>query len=252
MKKLLVGLALFGSLASADFIGASAGAGLWQENIDGYTKSGSDINYFTDNHGDPQAGYLNLGDATKPYVWAKIIHPIPFVPNVKAEYRQYHTTGTNGKVVGSISVFGEKVSGAASPVNTDLTINSYDITFFYELKIFAEIEAGFGVNVLDGETKLSGAVNSDTTWVAPIPYLYARGETPTIFGFSAEAQVKYLDIGTAFYHDYQADVKYHLPFPILDLTLSAGYKTQEIYAEDGDNTTDIKFDGGFLEVGARW
>jgi len=40
MKKLLLGLALAGSLASADFIGTSVGAGMWHQNIGGYAKNG--------------------------------------------------------------------------------------------------------------------------------------------------------------------------------------------------------------------
>ena len=62
MKKLLLGVALAGSLASADFIGASVGAGMWQENIDGYVKSGDDINYLNKDDGNANTGDLKLSD----------------------------------------------------------------------------------------------------------------------------------------------------------------------------------------------
>ena len=91
-----------------------------------------------------------------------------------------------------------------------------------------------------------------TTWTVPIPYLYGRVETPTIMGFSVEAQAKYIDVGTAYYHDYQGAVKYHLPTPIIDLSVTVGYKTQDIYGEDGDDASQLKFEGAYAEVGARW
>jgi len=260
MKKLLLGLAVVGSLANADFIGASVGAGLWQENIDGYVKSGDDTNYMNkksaETDGNKHTGNLGLSDEVKPYVWAQIIHPIPLIPNVKAEYRQYDTSGT-GIVVGSLNFFGSDIN-VAGVADTSITIDSYDATFFYEFKSLLtaefEIEAGFGINVLDGTTEvvIDKTNKTTTTWTAPIPYLYGRLATPTIGGFSVEAQAKYIDVGTAYYHDYQGAVKYHLPIPVIDVTLSAGFKTQEIYGEDGDNSTLIKFKGGYAEVGARW
>ena len=257
MKKLLLGLALCGSVASADFIGFSVGAGLWQENIDGYIKTGDKTNYFNNpsiSVTDPNNGNLNLSDELKPYVWAKIIYPIPLIPNVRAEYRQYKTSG-DGYAVGSVDVFGDNVLNlnVKTPIQTDMTINSYDITAFYELKLFFEVEAGVGVNALDGTTTTVTTAGKNTaSWIAPIPYLYGRVETPTILGFSVEAQAKYIDVGSAYYHDYQGALKYHLPLPILDFSVALGYKYQDIYAEDGDNETDLKFEGGYAELGVRW
>jgi len=252
MKKILLGLALFGSIASADFIGASVGAGLWQENIDGYVKTGNTINYLNKEDGNPNTGDLKLSNEVKPYVWAKIIHPIPLIPNVRAEYRQYKTSGRNGYVVGSVDFFGSDIK-LAGTADTDITINSYDVTAFYELKLFFEVEAGVGVNVLDGTTDMVvNGTSSSTSWTVPIPYLYARLETPTILGFSLEAQGKYIDVDTAYYHDYQGALKYHFINTILDLSLAVGYKYQDIYGEDGDSATDLKFEGAYAELGVRW
>jgi len=253
MKKVFVGLLTAASLASADFIGVSAGAGMWQENIDGYVKSGNSINYLSKEDNDPNTGNLKLSNEIKPYVWVKVIHPIPILPNIKAEYRQYHSVGRDGTVVGETDFYGAKIN-AAGTADTDLTINSYDITAFYEMKLFFDVEAGFGVNVLDGKTDIL-VNNSDryiSNWTVPVPYLYGRVETPTLWGISVEAQAKYLEVSTAFYHDYQAGIKYHLPTPVVDVYFSTGYKQQEIYGKDGDDETDIKFSGAYAEVGAKW
>jgi len=251
MRKIFISLLTAITIVNADFIGFSMGAGLWQQQIGGYVKSGDDINYFNKEDGDSNTGNLKLKDKTHPYVWLKVIHPVPLLPNVTAKYTQYHTTGKNGNVVGTLEIFGQKVKGNGT-VDTDLTINSYDITLFYELKFLFEVEAGLGVNVLDGKTELRGSVNSSATWIVPIPYLYARVETPKIMGISIEGEGKFLDVGDAFYHDYQAGVKYHIGTPLIDLSITGGYKYQEIYGEDGDNETDMKFEGAYVEVGARW
>jgi outer membrane protein len=254
MKKLAVGLITAISLASADFIGATVGAGMWQENIDGYIKTDDDLNYFNKEDNNPKTGNLKLSDEVKPYVWAKIIHPVPLIPNVRAEYRQYHTTGKNGNAVGSVKVFGATVFKGRAQIDTDITIDSYDVTAFYELKLFFEVEAGIGVTLLDGttETLVNKTDKNTANWTVPIPYLYGRVETPTLLGFSVEAQGKYVDVTDAYYHDYQGAIKYHLPIPVIDFTLSAGYKTQEIYGKDGDNETKMKFEGAYAELGARW
>jgi outer membrane protein len=255
MKKLLLGLALAGSLASADFIGTSVGAGMWHQNIGGYAKNGKDINYMNnkaaETDGNIHTGNLGLSDETKPYVWAQIIHPIPVVPNVKLQFTQYDTSGS-GIAVGSVKLFGADIN-LHDRVHTHITIDSYDATFFYELKMFAEVEVGFGVNVLDGNTKVSTSTSSaSASWIAPIPYLYARVETPTIMGFSVEAQAKYLSINSAYYHDYQGAVKYHLPTPIVDMSASLGYRSQDIFAKDGGDETKLEFQGAFAELGVRW
>jgi len=258
MKKLLLGLAIAGSLASADFIGASVGVGMWQENISGYVKTGDNINYLNnkaaETDGNTKTGNLGLEDKKQPYVWAKIIHPIPIIPNVKLQYTKYQTSG-DGVATANLKIFGQSLD-VNDRVHTDLTIDSYDATFFYEFKpVIVDIEAGVGVNVLKGSaTVISKTTNktASSSFTAPLPYLYARAESTPVFGLSIEAQAKYLKVSIGHYYDYQGAVKYHLPLPILDISLALGYKLQDIYGEDGDNSTEMKFKGGYAELGVKW
>ena len=256
MKKLLYGLVLCGSLASADFIGASMGAGVWQQNIGGYVKTGDDINYMNkksaETDGDTHTGNLGLSDEKNPYVWAKIIHPIPLIPNIKLQYTKYDTKG-KGIVTSNFEIFGHNIP-LMGEVKTEIKINSIDATFFYEMKpVVADIEAGVGVNILQGTTDVKTLISSDSEdWTVPLPFIYARVETMNIAGFSVEAQGKYLNVSVGHYYDYQGAIKYHLPLPLIDISASIGYKKQDIYGEDGDNSTKIKFDGGFAELGVKW
>jgi outer membrane protein len=258
MKKLALSLFTVFSLANADFIGASVGAGMWQENISGYVKTGNNINYFNnksaENDGNSKTGNLGLADKKQPYVWAKIIHPIPIIPNVKLQYTKYETSGT-GIATANLKIFGQSID-VNDRVHTDLKIDSYDATFFYEIKpVVVDLEVGVGVNVLKGEATLQSTTTQKTasgSFTAPLPYLYARAESTPVFGLSVEAQAKYLNVSIGHYYDYQGAIKYHLPLPILDVSLSVGYKSQDIFGKDGDNETAMKFKGGFAELGVKW
>jgi len=258
MKKLAVGLITAISFASADFVGASVGAGIWQENISGHIKSGNTINYFhnkvAETDGNTKTGNLGLEDKNQPYIWAKIIHPIPFIPNVKVQYTRYDTSG-DGVATSNLKIFGKSFD-IKDKIHTDLTIDSYDATFFYEFKpVIVDLEAGVGVNVWQGKTTVKSITTSKTAsadWTVPFPYLYARAETTPFFGFSVEAEAKYLNVSFGHYYDYQGSVKYHLPLPLLDISLAVGYKSQDILGKDGGDETNIKFEGGFAELGVKW
>jgi len=259
MKKILLGSVLalgLATSANADFIGASVGAGLWDQKIDGYVKNGDDINYFNqksaETDGNSHTGNLGLEGGQRPFIWVKIIHPIPVIPNIKFDYREYSFSGT-GKAVGSVKIFGKSIS-VTDRVHTDMDIKSYDTTFFYEIKpIFADLEAGFGVNVLQGDTTVKSSTGtSEVKWTAPLPYLYARAESMKIFGFAVEAQLKGIQAGDNYYKDYDGGIKYYAPFPILDISAKIGYKKQDIQGVDGDNKTNIKFEGAYAEVAVKW
>jgi len=258
MKKLALSLLIAGSFASADFLSISAGAGVWQENISGYVKTGDNINYMNnksaETDGNNKTGNLGLGDTTQPYVWIKLIHPIPVVPNVKLQYTRYSTSG-DGIASGSFKVFGNEIT-ANDKIHTDLDIDSYDATFFYEFKpAVVDLEAGVGVNALNTHIKVksysTNKTSSTTAW-APIPYLYARAETTPLFGFSVEASAKYLSASLGHYYDYTGAVKYHLPLPVIDITASLGYRYQDILGKNGGDETKLQYKGAFAELGVKF
>ena len=258
MKKLALSLLVASSFASADFLSISAGAGIWQENISGYVQNKDTINYMhnksAETDGNNNTGNLGLANKTEPYVWIKLIHPLPIIPNIKLQYTKYSTSG-NGKASGNLKIFGKSIANVTSNVHTDLDINSYDATFFYEFKpAIVDLEAGFGVNVLNTDITIKTLTDtSSASAVTPIPYLYARAETMQLFGFSIEAQGKYLNVSDkGHYYDYSGSMKYHLPLLAIDISASLGYRYQDILAKDGDNKTKLQFKGAFAELGVKF
>ena len=266
MKKIALSLALLGSFASADFLSLSAGVGEWNQKVDGYVKVGDTINYFAPHKVDPlnNVGSFGLDSATNPYVWAKFIYPIPLLPNIKAQYTKYDTTGHSDYIAGGdVKIFGDaKIKTGISNADTTQTINSYDATFFYEFKpVVADIEAGFGIDYWQGHTKIYGKASVtgetktwvDSDWSVLIPYLYGHVETMQLFGFSLIANAKYAKVTDAHHYDYVGAVKYTIDIlgPINPF-IKAGYRYKDVYGKDGDDETKLQYKGAFLEVGAKF
>jgi len=255
------------SFASADFLSVSAGVGYEQQNIDGYAKVKNVKNYFNkssaETDGDANTGNLGLDDENNPYVWVKLIHPIPIIPNVKLQYTRYDSSGHSNYVAGGVEIFGDfTIPASLTNVDTSMEIDSYDITFFYEIKpVVFDLEAGFGIDFWQGHTKIHGtsqATNITKTWVDEdwsviLPYLYAHAESMQFFGFSALADIKFAQLGDNYHHEYLGAIKYTIDIvgPINPF-VKLGYKYKEAYGEDGDNETKIEYKGFFLEVGAKF
>jgi outer membrane protein len=275
MKKLSMALALLGivSFANADFFSISAGAGYEQQNISGYVKSNDTINYFNNSSaetdGNSNTGNFGMDDTKNPYVWVKLIHPVPLIPNIKIQYTRYNTSGYSNYIAGNVEIFGDvNIPSAITNATTTQTTDSYDITFFYEFKpVVADIEAGFGVDWWKGHTQIYGtgmpgywiiAATSgdklvDEKWNLFLPYLYAHVETMKLFGVSVIADVKWAKVGDNHHYDYQGALKYTIDVPgPVNPFIKAGYRYKEAYGVDGDYETMVKYKGLFLEIGAKF
>ena len=267
MKKLsialLTGLVTF---ASADILSISAGVGLWNQKIDGYVKVGNTKNYFNnksaESDGNPDTGNFGLNDKTNPYIWAKVIHPLPFIPNLKVQYTKYDSTGHSNYIAGNVKIFGNyAINTAVVDAATSQTINSLDLTFFYEIKpVFVDIEAGFGFDIWKGNTQIHGfsqatntPVNVNEDWSVVLPYLYGHIETMQIAGFSAIANMKWAKAGDNHHYDNSIALKYTIDIvgPVNPF-IKVGYRYKEAYGVDGDNETLIKYKGLFAEIGAKF
>jgi outer membrane protein len=264
MKKIILGLALAGSFASADFLSLSAGAGIWQQNISGYAKAGDTINYFNnksaETDGNSNSGNLGLQDKSNPYVWVKFIYPIPILPNIKLQYTKYDTSGHSDYIAGDVKIGDVTLNGALTNADTTQTIDSYDATFFYEFKpVVADIEAGFGVDYWQGHTTIhatSGGVTKnwvDNDWAIPLPYLYGHIETMQLFGLSFLGNVKWAEMGDSHHYDYSGAVKYTIDIvgPVNPF-IKVGYRYKDLKGTDGDTTTVLKYQGAYAEIGAKF
>ena len=160
----------------------TAGIGIWQGNISGYTKSGNDLNYFSNSaistdsddntssnnnydnnnsNSNNSDGNLNLSSNIQPYIWVKVTNDKKHFPNIKFLYTRYHSKG-EGKIKGKLQLFGKHIGNINSKAKTTLDINSLDTTFFYRFNIkhIAELEAGIGANILITKIKVKKEDNN--------------------------------------------------------------------------------------------
>ncbi|GAX88318.1 conserved hypothetical protein [Lebetimonas natsushimae] len=273
MKKISLSLICAGlvTFANADILSISAGVGYAQQKIDGYVKKNDVINYFNNSSaqsdGNEKTGDLGLDNKNNPYFWVKIIHPVSILPNIKFQYTKYHSTGHSSWIAGGVKIFGDvNIPTGLTNASSKMDINSYDLTLFYEFRpVVADIEAGVGIDIWQGNTKIDGEnakivggnivktggsthINGD--WTVPLPYLYANVETADILGFSVLGNVKWAKAGDNHHYDYLAGIKYK--FDKIPLFLKTGYRYKEVYGVDGDNKTKLKYKGFFAEIGAEF
>jgi len=264
VSSIVAGLILGVSFANADFLSISGGVGYEQQNIDGYVKVGNTVNYFAPHKVNPlkNVGTFGLKDENNPYVWIKFIHPVPLIPNIKLQYTRYDTTGHSKYIAGgNIKIFGDvKIPTGIINASTTQSIDAYDLTLFYEFKpVFADIEAGFGLDYWKGHTKIYGSVLGQTkTWVdsdwdVPLPYLYGSIETMQLFGFSLLGYAKWAKAGDNHHYEYMGALKYTLDiFGPVNPFIKVGYKYKEAYGVDGDDETKLQYKGVFAEIGAKF
>jgi len=269
MKKLMLSAILAMGLAStaiAEPLVLSGGIGIWQQNISGYVKNGNTINYFNnasaENDGNSNTGNFGLEDKKNPYVWLKIHTLIPFIPNVKFQYTRYNTSGHSDYIAGNVELFDDvDINTAIVNANTKQTINSYDITLYYTFSpAFATFNLGAGADIWKGNTKINGyekitnnSVNIDEDWSVVLPYVYGEIQTMKIFNTSLYGNVKWAKVGDNHHYDYDGGIKYTIDIPgPVNPEIKAGYRYKEAYGVDGDNETEIKYKGFYIEIDATF
>src|SRR5690554_4247157 len=217
MKKILatcvLGLGFAASSQAATILGFEIGAGVWNTNNTLSTKN-------------PIDKKTDSSYATN--VYAAFEHPIPFVPNVRAEYVQ-----NNNDLK---SVKGESDTSYA------------DVTLYYEiLDNWVNLDVGISGRVMDAEYKTVGqSYKNDKTLGA----LYARAQF--------DLPLTGLSIGAAAQHDAglngnrsMEDYSIYMQYKIgLGFGVAGGYRLQD-YTLDYDNTAnEVSYDikGAYLNV----
>lgn len=223
--------------AGATFLSQGAIGG-WYASTSGDVgyKSSGDINLEDD---------LGYDESTSIEGWVKAY--LPIIPNIY--------------VMGAAVNMDEKVEnpGIAGPsfippLSSEMNINQYDATLFWELPFLGAVslgnlrlEGGFNMRLIDTEIEIKDATHKaskDTqTWV---PMLYAGAGIGLGAGFTVEAEVK-----ASSYDDQQwfsgiARIKQDIAHILF---ISGGYRYDDIDMDTDGLRLDTEIKGPFLEVG---
>jgi outer membrane protein len=245
MKKILsiVALsALMGTASYADIARVEMGAGAWMQ-----TPSGS-ADYTAVSGGGSDT--MDKTQKTSTYVWALVKHPIPVVPNLRAEYTNISSTGVASGTWGSVTGGG----------NSSLDMQQIDVVPYYNIldnTFWTTLDLGIDVKIVDLDFKVDGASSTyeyKKSLLIPMGYARARVQIPTT-GIGLEADVKYVAYGSSTFSDTRAKVDYTFKsFPIVQPAVEVGYRAQKlkIDASSADIKTDIDFSGFYAGLMLRF
>jgi outer membrane protein len=262
IKKFLLAGGVLATLGFGTLLEVDAGVGTWSQDYDGYVKIGNTKNYFdkssAETDGNPNTGNFGLDTEWNFYFYAKVIHPLPILPNLRFQYTKYDTTGRSKYISGNVEVFGDvDIPTSLTNASTDLSIDSYDVTLFYQFSpVVADVELGVGVDLWDGSLKIVGTGTDgkvytiQDSFLLPLPYLYGRVESMKFYGVSFVGMGKFATFSDNHHYDFMGAVKYTMDLPgFADPYIEVGYRYKDIKGVKSDNETILKTEGIFAEVG---
>ncbi|SFO96325.1 TIGR04219 family outer membrane beta-barrel protein [Hydrogenimonas thermophila] len=236
--------------AMADNIGGEVAIGLWNHDPSGWIQNPANT---SDTNKVDLDKDLNLNTKSEVYIRAKIEHPIPLFPNIRVAYTQVNSNGNTADLTKTFN-FGNKTFTVGSTIKTDIQLNSFDTSLYYEIiDIGFDADLGITFRYIDGYTEIYAINNNlnqriDTQVLFPMIYANVRVPLPFLDNLSIGAEGNYITYDGSIIYDLQADVRYEF---FMGLGVEAGYRAQKYKFDDIDNTSsDIDIEGFF--IGAVW
>jgi outer membrane protein len=251
MNKVISGLFLAGLIgvsAQADVLRLEAGAGVWDQEPDGYLQY-KNAPSFTDS----DVGYSN---EKKMYAWINVKHPVPILPNVRLEYTPMEFSGT--------STTGFEYDGTtfSAGAKSTLSMDQYDAILYYNILDntgWTTIDVGLDIKYIDTSfqaNETGNSVSQSDGIALPMAYGRLRFEIPAT-DIGLEGDIKYTGYKNSKVYDYRIKADYSLDLSVIDLGLEAGYRFQRINIDSGDfssldTTGDIDISGFYAGVMVRF
>lgn len=234
MKILIMalGLTLASPLAFADrILGLHGGVGYWLGDYSGEL-------------GEPSISTsdLDLDDSDNSYIYLALEHPIPLVPNIRAQYNHINSDQTS-TISSDFSLDGVQFS-AGEEILSELELNHVDVTLYYQLlDNWINLDLGLTARQFDGFAFVQGASESqevDLDAVVPMVYGMAQFDLP-FTGWSLGAEGNAFSFDDNELTDYSVRLRYMLQ-SVLDLGVELGYREMSLEL-DGRAQTDLDMDG---------
>ncbi|NQZ50255.1 MAG: TIGR04219 family outer membrane beta-barrel protein [Moritella sp.] len=218
MKKKLLALTLLTGLSNnvtADMLGTYFGADVWQSGVDGTMQI------------DGNSAVTSYENTYNYRIYAKFEHPIPLIPNAALSFSNIDVEGKG--------------------TNQNISLKTVDFTLYYEFldNDIVSLDAGVTWRQLNG-TFQDGS--TDVSFKGPLPMGYAYGEVGLpMFPLKAFAMINAIGITGDVYGDAEIGLAFMLnPGYVLDWSLRAGYRIQQLDFKVDDVKADATIDGVFV------
>ena len=199
---------------------------------------------------------LGFDDKFKPFVKAKLEHPIPILPNIYIEYIPMDFEGDR------ITTFRFDDITYVGNVHTEVKIDHYDLGLYYNIPMVSmmtsgvfDAEAGIIIRLIDFEAKVTDGVRSSTAdFVAPIPLLYGSITINPIDFVSVVGEGKGVKYNESYYYEFSGEVRIS-PFSAIVMKpfIALGYRIERLKIEDVENVySDIRIKQPYLSFGINF
>ena len=228
-------------MASADFIGFAAGAGVWKETPSGtFRKTSDNIDIRLEND-------LFWKEENQSYFYATLEHPVPLLPNLRLMKTNIDHNGS-GTLTRSITVNGTTYT-ASERVTDNASFDQTDITLYWELlDNVVSLDLGLNAKLLDLSYTVTGSSTGTTSdsISATIPMLYGLVGASPLPGMLVSVEGTYVTYSGTTVSDFTAKIAYTTAF---HLGFEAGYRSQKYQLDDVASVVgDIRFKGPFAGV----
>jgi len=224
MKKTLLALCVGSTIASAATV---AGFGV---EADYYVPEAKGDFRYTDN-GSTTNTHFSGNDDSLYQVGLFLEHPIPLLPNIRADFTPESSfTGTDG----------------STGTNT-VKFSQIDTTLYYEiLDNIVDFDIGLTGKFIDGE--VAGAVNQSFDVVIPMVYVGASVKIPAL-PIRLDADLKYVGYSGNSISDMRIKAVWEV---LAGLEAVAGYRYESLKLDEDDIYSTLKIQGPFIGVGYRF
>lgn len=257
MYQKIIGLILIlGCLAvpSAQAVGLEVAIGGWQQSIDGHLS----YQALVDSDSIDLEDDMQFDDETRICGRAKIDLPV-FFPNIYLVGAPAEFEGTGRKSV--TFKYGDTTFDADSEFSSKITVNQYDIGFYYGLP-FVEtgsaglfnVDVGLNVRIVDFEGSIIGTSGGNTveeseSITVPVPMLYLGVQLMPTDSLMIEAEGRGIAIDDNKLYSLTGRVSYHFTGPVF---IAGGYRYDMIEIDEEDVIAEVDFSGPFIEFGLEF
>jgi len=201
---------------------------------------------------------IDFDDENRVFGRVKIDMPL-FLPNIYlvAAPMEFEGTGTKS---GTLN-FGNTSFDFSLPVSAKITLNQYDVGFYYGLPFVKtgtlgklNVDLGLNVRIADFKATLTGTeggirVSESESLTLPVPMLYVGVQFMPIKSLAIEAEGRGIAVGDNKFYSLLGRVRYNFAGPVF---VAGGYRFDKVEIDEEGVDADIEFKGPFVELGLKF